>query len=237
MKIIITALLLGVGFGSCAQVLKDCEDCSSKFVLPEQLKGLSIDEIRYLTNDLFARKGYVFQDAEIDAYYSEKNWYKPLNANYVLEYSETEKRNIKLFQERTNELKAERSQLVSELKKFKEMCLKNDAQELKRLFHYNVVENTDFIKNIVDEILMEDIHWYKNEGLYSVVRDNGEMVKSYILRIAHHNITFEFSILGGSCIGEGKTLYPREQITELSYRYVFEFSKGRLVFIKVIEAG
>lgn len=237
MKIILAALLVGISFSGHSQVLNDCEDCASRLLRPDELKGLNIDEIRYLTNDLFARKGYVFQDADIDAYYSEKNWYKPVNTNYILEYTEIEKKNIRLFQDRTTELKNERAQLVSELKKFKAAVLSGNSDELKRQFHYDVAETSDFIKNVVDEIVLDDIHWYKNEGLYNVIRDNGEIVKSYVLRIDRQQVVFDFSILGRSAIGNGETLYPQQHQTELSYRYVFEFRNGELIFIKVVEAG
>lgn len=237
MRIILAAFLAGFNFSGHAQVLADCADCASRVVRSDELKELSIDEIRYLTNDLFARKGYVFQDSEIDAYYSQKSWYKPVNANYTLEYTQTEKKNIRMFQDRTAELKTERERMIAELKKFRAVCLGNNTQELNRLFHYDVAENSDFLKNILDEIILDDIHWYKNEGLYSVIRDNGEIVKSYALKISGRKIVFDFSIRGGSAIGNGETLYPKEHITELSYRYVFEFRNGRLIFIKMDEAG
>lgn len=237
MRIILAAILTSIDFSGQAQVLTDCTDCASRLLRAEELKQLSIDEIRYLTNDLFARKGYVFQDSEIDSYYSQMSWYKPTNANYTLEYTEIEKKNIRLFQNRTTELKAEREQLVSALKEFKTAVLNGNNEELKRQFHYDVAETSDFIKNILYEIVVDDIHWFKNEGLYSVIRDNGEIVKSYALRIDGHNIVFDFNIQGGSIIGNGETLYPKGHITELSYRYVFEFRKGQLIFIKVVEAG
>lgn len=237
MRIILAVILAGINFSGQAQILTDCTHCASRLLRADELKQLSIDEIRYLTNDLFARKGYVFQDSEIDSYYSQKSWYKPANANYTLEYNEIEKKNIRLFQDRTTELKAEREQLVNKLKEFKTAVLSGNSKELKRQFHYDVAETSDFIKNILDEIMVDDVHWFRNEGLYSVIRDNGEIVKSYALRIDGHNIVFDFNIHGGSVIGNGETLYPKGHITELSYRYVFEFRNGQLIFIKVIEAG
>lgn len=220
-----------------AQTLKDCSACSTQIVNAEQIKNLSIDEIRFLTNDLFARKGYVFQDSDIDAYYSNKTWYKPVNANYTLEYNNIEKQNIKLFQEKTKEQKVNREKLITELKKLKNLINQNNKQELKRQFSFDVEDNSNFIKNITDEIFIEDINWFKKEGLYKVTKDNGDIVKEYILKINGENLSFEFAIRGTSDIGNGDVIYPRENINEVSYFYYFKFEDGKLMFEKVIVAG
>jgi hypothetical protein len=186
---------------------------------------------------LFARKGYVFQDSDIDAYYSNKTWYKPVNANYTIEYNSIEKQNIKLFQEKTKDLKADREKLINELKNFKNLLDTNNKQELKRKFAFDVGDNSNFIKNVTDEIFMEDINWFKKEGLYKVTKDNGDIVKDYILRIDGENVSFEFAIRGASDIGNGDIIYPRQYITEASYFYNFKFKNGKLIFEKVIMAG
>ncbi|SDK12917.1 YARHG domain-containing protein [Pedobacter sp. ok626] len=48
-----------------AQSLDDCASCSTHLLKPAQIENLSIDEIRFLTNDLFARKGYKFEKGRI----------------------------------------------------------------------------------------------------------------------------------------------------------------------------
>ena len=57
--------------------LKDCATCSTQVIKEQQISKLSIDELRFLTNDLYARKGYKFKDYEISNYFNEKPWYKP----------------------------------------------------------------------------------------------------------------------------------------------------------------
>ena len=42
--------------------LKDCATCATQVIDEEQISKLSIDELRFLTNDLYARKGYKFKD-------------------------------------------------------------------------------------------------------------------------------------------------------------------------------
>jgi hypothetical protein len=46
--------------------------------LQQDLSKLSLEELRYLRNALFARKGYVFKDAAIRAYFQGKDWYQPI---------------------------------------------------------------------------------------------------------------------------------------------------------------
>ena len=58
--------------------LKDCATCSTQVIKEQQISKLSIDELRFLTNDLYARKGYKFKDYEISNYFNEKPWYKPV---------------------------------------------------------------------------------------------------------------------------------------------------------------
>ena len=45
--------------------LKDCATCSTQVIKEQQISKLSIDKLRFLTNDLYARKGYKFKDYEI----------------------------------------------------------------------------------------------------------------------------------------------------------------------------
>ena len=61
--------------------LKDCATCATQVIDEEQISKLSIDELRFLTNDLYARKGYKFKDYEISNYFNEKPWYKPVSDN------------------------------------------------------------------------------------------------------------------------------------------------------------
>lgn len=231
----ITVLFILCCLKTMAQNIKDCADCSTRAITAEQIKQLSIDEIRFLTNDLFARKGYVFQDDAIDAYYADKTWYQPVNANYTIAYTPIEKQNIKLFQDRTKQLKSEREELVNELKKFKNLI--DNPKELQKQFGYNVEENNNFIKNVLDEIFIDDIHWFKKKGLYTVTKDNGDIVKEYALKINGSKVTLHLGIKGGSALSNGDTMYQEKTAKEISYAYLFEFINGKLTFQKVVTAG
>src|SRR6218665_425050 len=93
-----------------AQILTDCSTCSTQVIKQQQIEGLSTEKIRLLTNEIFARNGYQFENSRFQNFFSEKPWYKPKNNNKSITYNEIEKKNIKLFQDRTKELKTEQQE-------------------------------------------------------------------------------------------------------------------------------
>ncbi|MBU0936812.1 MAG: YARHG domain-containing protein [Spirochaetes bacterium] len=50
----------------------------------QDLRGLSLDELAYLRNEFFARKGYIFQTEKMRTYFAARPWYKPTTANVSL---------------------------------------------------------------------------------------------------------------------------------------------------------
>lgn len=231
-------ILLVILFANTAQsqAIKDCETCLSKTIKLEQIKNLSIDELRFLTNDLYARKGYKFKSGEIDSYYSDKKWYKPINDNEKIVYNTIEQQNLQLFKQRTAELKRDRDKLMSELKIFKATILANDKVTLKNKYSFTT-ENEQY-KNITEalkKINLEDVNWSKNKGLYCVTIDNGDYVMAYELKIEKNHVTVQYSSRGGSDIAE--SLYPSEFSDEFSFWWEFEWKNDTLKFIKMNVAG
>ncbi|PZP51296.1 MAG: YARHG domain-containing protein [Pseudopedobacter saltans] len=237
MKNILSIFFATMCIGSSAQTLKDCATCSTNTISNDQIQNLSLDEIQFLTNDLFARKGYVFHDSNIDAYYSNTDWYKPAKSNESIQYNDIENQNIRLLLSKNKELKEQREKMVEELKKFKALLKANDKQQLKNQFSYNLDGADDLIKTIVDEVYIGDLHWLRNDGLYSITKDNGDIIKSYSLRVNGNKAIFEFGIKGISEVGQGKSIYPREYVTETTHAYLFDFKNGKLTFDKVVTAG
>jgi len=231
-------ILLVILFANTAQsqAIKDCETCFSKTIKQEQIKNLSIDELRFLTNDLYARKGYKFKSGEIDSYYSDKKWYKPINGNEKIVYNTIEQQNLQLFKQRTTELKTNRDKLMNELKIFKATILANDKVTLKNKYSFTT-ENEQY-KNITEALTklnLEDVNWSKNKGLYCVTIDNGDYVMAYELKIEKNHVTVQYSSRGGSDIAE--SLYPSEFSDEFSFWWEFEWKNDTLKFIKMNVAG
>ncbi len=56
----------------------------------QELKLKSINELRLFRNEVFARKGYVFKDGELNNYFKAQSWYIPNNDNNTIVFSEKE---------------------------------------------------------------------------------------------------------------------------------------------------
>jgi len=233
----VTLFTLFVLKTAIAQSLTDCASCATQRLKPEQIENLSIDEIRFLTNDLFARKGYKFKKGEVDSYYAEKKWYKPVKNNDEIIFNEIEKQNISLFQQHTLVLKNNREKMMAELQRLKQYVLADNAQELSRQFKYTKT-NSDFqyLQKALEKISVNDINWFKHKAKYELTIDDGDFVRVYSIKIDRNKIRISFNNQGGSTLDEQTTLYPTDYNNEFAYWWDFEFD-GALKFIKFDVAG
>lgn len=222
---------------SSAQTLKDCASCATKILNPAQIKDLSIDEIRFLTNDLFARAGYKFKKGEVDSYYAEKEWYKPKKNNNEIVFNDIEKQNTKLFQERTVQLKSEREKMLAELKALKLYVLADNASELSNRFKYSKNTNEfQYLQKALEKINIDDINWFKHLAKFEMTIDNGDFIRVYSIQIDGNKIRITYNNQGGSNLAENTTLYPTDYNNEFAYWWNFEFN-GSLKFINFDAAG
>ena len=84
-SILVTGLSMVNGWnGYEVNVLADTE--SSEYILPDsdtdyitedELNDLDDEELRYATNEIYARHGYIFEDKELNKYFMDKSWYEP----------------------------------------------------------------------------------------------------------------------------------------------------------------
>ncbi len=220
-----------------AQNSLDCSKCADQLINPEQIKNLSIDELRFLTNDLFARRGYKFSNESIDFYYSEKNWYKPVSDNSKIVYSETEKRNIKTFQDRTAELLRDREKLTNELKAFQTAFLQNNRQILKSRFNFDSEDvNRKYLSEVLQKVNIDELKWFKKQGHYINIVDNLEETVGYTVTVSGSSINFIYDYDGGS--EEVKDdFYPSPYNQEFTHFWEFEWKNGKLKFIRLNTAG
>ncbi|AIQ65065.1 hypothetical protein PSTEL_20020 [Paenibacillus stellifer] len=80
---------------------------SSKVVLTEQdVYELSPYKLNYARNEIYARHGYIFKDADYSAYFSEKSWYKKNPAFNESLLSGVEKKNLQFLKAYSDKLKA-----------------------------------------------------------------------------------------------------------------------------------
>src|SRR5215467_5110025 len=71
-------------------------DPSSRYLTPEELQGLSADQLAIIRNEIFARRGRYFKDDALRAYFSRFSWYQPRAWDVPL--NPVEQANVKLVQ-------------------------------------------------------------------------------------------------------------------------------------------
>ena len=71
-------------------------DPSRRYLTPEELQGLSADQLVIVRNEIFARRGRYFKDDALRVYFSQFPWYQPYAWDVPL--SPTEQANVKLVQ-------------------------------------------------------------------------------------------------------------------------------------------
>ncbi len=78
-----------------------------KYLSDEELQTKSKEELRFIRNEIFARKGYVFKSDDLNEYFSNKVWYKP-NPNLKISLSNQETNFINKIKELEEGLKKNR---------------------------------------------------------------------------------------------------------------------------------
>ena len=71
-------------------------DPSSRYLTPEELQGLSADQLAVVRNEIFARRGRYFKDDWLRAYFSQFPWYQPYAWDVPL--NPIDQANVKLVQ-------------------------------------------------------------------------------------------------------------------------------------------
>ncbi len=122
-----------------AQIPKDCSNCSSALIELNELENIEIYNLRLLKNEIYARKGYIFSNAEFKDYFKKLSWYKPLNNNKSIKLTDTESRNVATISQRISEISEfisveenSKYKTLSE-EKIKEIFTEKKRQELKIL--------------------------------------------------------------------------------------------------------
>ncbi len=71
---------------------------STRELIPEDLSNLSLDELKIMRNEVFARYGYKFQEGgEMAHYFWTQRWYQPQHSDVNQFVTSVEKRNIELI--------------------------------------------------------------------------------------------------------------------------------------------
>ena len=83
--------------GAPAEMLPDS---SVRLLSPAELAGLSLAQLRLARNEIFARRGRIFQDPNLTRHFSRYPWYRPVA--FEVQLGELEAANVRLIQAAEN---------------------------------------------------------------------------------------------------------------------------------------
>jgi hypothetical protein len=93
-------ILLSVILFSCGSQDNSKEELkrrSDKHYSREELKDKSLEELRKIRNEIFARHGYIFNSKDLAKYFKTKDWYEPKHEDVDSLLTKTDKKNINLI--------------------------------------------------------------------------------------------------------------------------------------------
>ena len=232
---------------SNAQPIKDCFSCDKKYLTEEELTGKSLEELALLRNEIYARKGYVFQNRMYQNYFEYRKWYKIAASNSDVKLSKIELQNVDLFKSLETKLQKKRDFAIRDLKRLKQAVNNNDEAEIDKYLIDLKEENlkmyySDFlsdIKSTLNYIDLDDINWNKGRGLYKVTIDNGYNISCYQISIEQDIITITCGNQSHSEIfgdfDDGYSDYMSE--SESSFWWIFEMQENGIKFKHFGAAG
>ncbi len=240
--ILLSIILVSGAFAVNSQGITDCEMCSIILLEPQDIDTLSVDELRLLTNEIYARKGYKFSNEHIQDYFEGFGWYKPLNDNSLVKLSALEEKNVKLLTDQRKVREDERQIIFTYFKGLKQFALNNNDSELNKIVtkpEYGDLSSVDNFKDVLRRIDFDDVHWYKNNALYTVEIDNGYVKIIYSFSITREGIMLMYNYMAHSEIMEDFDTPFSDYMSESEYAvwWVFSLVNGKIVLKEVNGAG
>lgn len=167
-----------------SQTIDNCSKCNLDLIQNNQLKGKTLEELQLLRNEILARKGYVFSTEIYSKYFENQSWYKPVSSNDKIELNATEKQNVELLKNLESKEKSKRDKAISDLKELKSGLNDNNSNliskylsKLKTDEYYK--ESLNGLKDALNKIDLDNIHWNRKLGLYKLSIDDGYSISSY----------------------------------------------------------
>jgi len=228
---------------SFGQTIKDCSTCKTQLLKKEQVNNLNVDNIRLLTNEIFARNGYSFENSRFQEYFGSKTWYKSASDNKKVVLNDIEKKNVAFLKDIAKTLEDQRKELIFQLKNFKELVNQDKISELKSTynFSYEQRDNTaekKLLKEVFSKINLNNINYYKSKGIFKTVEDNGFVQIAYTVYIENDTIRISYNFMTHSQIIDDFDEYTDyHSENEYMYEWQFKFTSNKLHFIRLAVAG
>ncbi len=153
-----------------SESLKNNTKNLSKLFTKSELSSKTSNELKLIRNEIYARKGYVFKNVELQKYFIKKKWYTP-------------KRNIKII---LSEIDNQNVNLIKQVETEKKVNLIHSEATNSKLFGYRDTININYIENktllnilkILPETTMRSWGWSKKDREKTVefIEDNNFII-------------------------------------------------------------
>jgi len=236
-KIILFFCLINCFYISYSQEINNCSTCNLKLLNEKHLNKKSLEELRLLRNEIFARKGYKFSSTVLEDYFFNQEWYKPVDSNDKVIFTEIESKNIDLIKKFEAIEFQKREMALKNLKELKKALNENNKTVISKYLHK--LEKNDYYPSQIDEIKqtlnyinLDGIHWNKNAGLYSIKLDDGFALYTFEVRFTNEKVEIINGMNRHSEIfgdfNDGYSDYQSEN--ESQVWYVFKLTSEGIVF-------
>lgn len=152
MKKIVLIVLYMFLMSSCKdRVNAQIETSKSDFetLTDQELKSKTLKELRFLRNEVFARKGYVFKSEDLNTYFKTKSWYNP-NPDAKVDLTLEEENYINKIKDIEGRIKAEKS--LSPIQTV-------DLEKERKFYDNNDFYINTELKGFINNDTIEDIIW------------------------------------------------------------------------------
>ena len=237
-KNILVILIFLTSQNMFSQTILDCSTCNRVVLSENQLSGKSLEELALLRNEISARKGYVFSMPKYSQYFENQRWYKPVQSNTEIKFSEIENKNIDIIKKLEAREKTKRDRALTDLKELKNAVNSNNETVISKYLsklskgaeNYNALISE--LKEAFVKIDLNNIHWNKKSGLYKVTIDDGYSISSYEILFSYDTVMIKFGMYAHSEIfgafDDGYSDYMSEE--EYLIWYVFKITENGIIF-------
>ncbi len=158
-------------------------DFTSERLNSSKLSKVCDDELKWMRNEIYARKGYKFSSKEIQAHFENYSWYKPVGNNNQVKLSKTEQDNVTILKAEEERRDKRAKAIKSYFGELKKGVLSNNSS-------YALLEGSQraLLIDILNRIQIDEMTFCGQRGLYQVSIDNGLTVGNYYLKVINQDI-------------------------------------------------
>lgn len=134
-------LFIFVSFSTQAQTIPgQYPQASEKILKITDIQEMDEPALKLMRNEIFARYGYIFKSAELNAHFTSQSWYKPVSADVTNKLTEIEKKNTVLIKSQEHRVRTT-GEFEDFYALFKQALEKDQVEKIVELAHLDLMVN------------------------------------------------------------------------------------------------